>query len=103
MADAKPVLDIQEDDQGVTLKVHLQPRAHREKVVGLHGDALKVQITAAPVEGQANDACVAFFARALKIPKAKVAIVSGLGSRDKRVRLTGVSRADVEALVPKGE
>lgn len=93
-------LDIQEDEAGCTLKVHLQPRAHKEKIVGLHGDALKVTITAAPIEGQANDACIAFFARALKIPKAKVAIVSGLGSRDKRVRLTGVTRAQVEALVP---
>jgi hypothetical protein len=93
-------LDIQEDDKGCTIKVHLQPRAHREKVVGLHGDALKVQITAAPIEGQANDACVAFFARALKIPKSKVAIVSGLSSREKRVRLTGVSKDEVEALLP---
>jgi uncharacterized protein (TIGR00251 family) len=102
MADEeKATLDIEEDETGVTLKVHLQPRAHRDKIVGLHGDALKVQITAAPVEGQANDACVAFFARALKIPKAKVAIVSGLGSRDKRVRLSGITRAAVEALVPK--
>ena len=102
MADEKPAFDIQEDDGGVTFKVHVQPRAHRDKVVGLHGDALKIQITAAPVEGQANDACVGLFARLLKIPKTKVAIVSGLASRDKRVRLTGIARADIEALVPKG-
>jgi uncharacterized protein (TIGR00251 family) len=101
MAETKSSFEIQEDEHGVTVKVHLQPRAHRDKVIGVHGDALKVQITAAPVEGQANDACVAFFARALKIPKTKVAIISGLSSREKRVRLTGISRADVEALVPK--
>jgi hypothetical protein len=100
MADEKPILDIQEDEHGITIKVHLQPRAHKDRIVGVHGDALKLQITAAPVEGQANDACVAFFARALKIPKTKVAVVSGLGSRDKRVRLAGVARADVEKLIP---
>lgn len=100
MPETKPALDIQEDDGGVTVKVHLQPRAHRERVVGVHGDALKIQVTAAPIEGQANDACVAFFARALGIPKSKVAVVGGLGSRDKRVRVQGVSRADIEALVP---
>ena len=56
-------LDIQEDENGCTIKVHLQPRAHKERILGLHGDALKVSITAAPIEGQANDACIAFFAR----------------------------------------
>lgn len=100
---SKPELDIQEDEHGVTVKIHVQPRARRERVVGLHDDALKIQIKAAPVEGQANDACVAFFARALKIPKGKVAIVSGLSSREKRVRLTGIERAQVEALVPPEE
>ena len=98
----KAPLDIQEDDTSITVKVHLQPRAKRDKIIGQHGDALKVSITAAPIEGQANDACVAFFARLLKMPKAKIVIVGGLGSRDKRVRLVGVKRADLEALIPAG-
>jgi hypothetical protein len=93
--------DIQEDDKGITFKVHLQPRSKRDKIVGLHGDALKVQITAAPIEGRANEACIAFFARLFKMPKAKVAIVSGLASRDKLVRLSGVSRADLLSHVPE--
>src|SRR5437762_10153861 len=101
--EAATPLDIQEDEQSVTVKVHLQPRAKRDKIVGQHGDALKVSITAAPIEGQANDACVAFFARLLKMPKTKIAIVGGLGSREKRVRLNGVSRADVESLIPAEE
>ena len=96
-------LDIQEDENGCTIKVHLQPRAHKEKILGLHGDALKVSITAAPIERQANDACIAFFARSLKIRKGKIAIVSGLGSREKRVRLNGVSRAEIESLLPAAE
>lgn len=100
MSDTATPLDIQEEENAVTVKVHLQPRAKRDKVIGQHGDALKVSITAAPIEGQANTACVAFFARIFKMPKAKITIVSGLASRDKRVRLSGVTRAEIEALVP---
>lgn len=101
--EAPQPLDIQEDDKGVTVKVHLQPRAKRDKIVGQHGDALKVAITAAPIEGQANTACIAFFARLLRMPKNKIAIVSGLGSRDKLVRFSGLTRTDLEAVLPQGE
>ena len=98
--EAPTPLDIKEDDKGITVKVHLQPRGKRDKIIGQHGDALKVQITAAPIEGQANDACVAFFARLLHVPKTKIAIISGGGSRDKVVRFSGISRATFEAVLP---
>jgi uncharacterized protein (TIGR00251 family) len=71
--------------QGVLLRVHLQPRAVRDGVVGVHGEALKVTLTAAPVENAANSALLAFLAGLLAVPRASVSLVSGAKSRDKRV------------------
>jgi uncharacterized protein len=77
--------------QGVLLRVHLQPRAARDRVVGLHGEALKVALTAAPVENAANSALLAFLATLLRVPRASVSLVSGAKSREKRVFVSTVN------------
>lgn len=82
----------------VRFPVHVQPRASRTEIVGLHGSALKVRVNAPPVDGAANDAVVALLAEQLGVPRANVAIVAGLSSRAKVVEARGVSRAHVEAL-----
>ena len=68
---------------GLAFRVHVQPRSSRNQVVGEHGDALKVKLTAPPVEGAANAACVAFMAEALGLPKSALTIVAGLTGRRK--------------------
>ena len=71
--------------QGVLLRVHLQPRAAHDRVVGLHGEALKIALTAPPVENAANAALLAFLAALLQVPRASVSLMSGAKSREKRV------------------
>lgn len=84
---------------GVELSVLVQPRASRSRIVGPHGDALKIQLAAPPVEGQANAALVELVAKQLGVPRRQVEVVSGESSRRKRVRVTGVDAKAAAALV----
>jgi uncharacterized protein (TIGR00251 family) len=61
------------------------------------GDALKLSLTTPPVEGRANEACIEFFARLLKLPRSSVTIASGQSSRNKVIRVAGVSAEEVRA------
>ena len=66
------------------LTIHVQPRASRMGLCGIHGDSLKVAITAPPVDGKANREIIAFLAAFLKISKKEISIISGTQSRKKR-------------------
>lgn len=89
----------QADATSVSLSVHVQPKASRTRIAGLHGEALKLCITSPPVDGKANAAVIQFFAKLFKIPRAAVTIASGEASRDKRIILAGVSMAQAEAVL----
>ena len=82
----------QDGSQGVSFAVKVHPRAKKDAITGELGDALKVSLTTPPVEGRANDACIEFFAKLLKVPRSSVTIASGQTSRNKVIRVTGVSR-----------
>ena len=82
---------------GCTLSVRLHPGARKNSVTGIHADALKIALTAPPVDGKANEALIAFLAEALHLPRARVALVAGATSRAKVVRITGKSAAEVAA------
>jgi uncharacterized protein len=82
----------------VRFAVHVQPRASRTEIAGIHGTALKVRLHSAPVEGAANDELIAFLAKILTVPKRSVRIISGLSSRSKTVEVDGVSTLSVQAL-----
>jgi uncharacterized protein (TIGR00251 family) len=84
------------DDEGVVLRVHVQPGAGRSAVVGRHGDALKLRIAAPPLDDRANRATVELVAETLDTPAKQVTIVSGERSRVKRIRIAGVEADDVE-------
>lgn len=75
----------QQTSQGVLLQVYLQPRASRNRLAGLHGEGLKIALTAPPVEGAANAALLQFLARILGIPRSSVFLRSGEKRREKRV------------------
>jgi uncharacterized protein (TIGR00251 family) len=77
---------------GLSFKVHVQPGASRNQILGLHGDALKLKLTAPPVEGKANKACVEILSEALGVPKNSIKIVSGHSSRHKNIRITCSAR-----------
>ncbi len=92
-------MECRETKAGVTFAVKVIPRASRNEVVGVEGDALKVRLTAPPVEGAANAALVDFLARLLGIPKSQVSLVHGEASRRKVVAVQGCSAAKIGALV----
>ncbi len=76
---------IKDHPEGLILSVRVQPKASRNAIQGLHGGALKLSLTAPPVEGAANKACIAFVAKKLGLAKSAVEIVSGQTSRNKRL------------------
>ncbi len=71
--------------------VKVQPRAKKNAIVGELGDALKLSLTAPPVEGRANEACIEFLANLLEVPRSSVTIASGENSRRKVIRVKGLS------------
>ena len=81
----------------VFLAVHLQPRAARTELAGLHGDALKVRVAAPPAGGAANAALCSVLADRLGLPLSRIRIQRGATSRAKVVCLQGVRAADVAA------
>ena len=80
----------------VTLKVRLQPRASRDGIDGLLGDALKVKVTAPPVEGRANKAVKKLLAGQLGLSPSQVEIIAGERSREKLLRISGISKKEME-------
>ncbi len=79
---------------GVRLVIHVQPRASRTEIVGRHGDAIKLRISAPPVDGAANAEVVRFLAGALHLPNRQVQLTHGDTSRRKTVEVTGISVAE---------
>ena len=85
------MIPLQESESGVTFAVKVHPRAKKNAITGELGDALKVSLTTPPIEGRANEACIEFFAKLLKVPRSSVTIASGQSSRNKVIRVAGVN------------
>lgn len=75
---------------GVQLQLHVQPGASRTGIAGLHGDALKVRITAPPADGRANRELLDFLAEVLGVARARIALVKGESGRRKTVIVQGI-------------
>ena len=85
------MIPFRESRDEVSFAIRVHPRAKKDAITGELGDALKVSLTAPPIEGRANDACIEFFAKLLKLPRSSVTIASGLSSRNKVIRVAGVT------------
>jgi uncharacterized protein len=83
-------------DGGVVVHVHVLARSGRTELVGRHGDALKVRVTAPPVDGRATDAARIAVADALGVPAYDVVVVSGERSRLKRLQVSGLEVGEAE-------
>jgi len=83
----------------VSCWLRVKPRAQRDRLKTGSSGELVLEVHAPPVEGEANDACVRFFARALKIPQSAATIVAGHKSRRKLVRITGRSGEETMAQI----
>ena len=86
---------VRESESGVTFAIKVHPRARKNAIIGEVGDALKVSLTAPPVEGRANEACIEFFAKLLNVPRSSVTIAAGQNSRNKVIRVGGLSAEKV--------
>jgi len=84
---------------GCAVRVRVHPRARRDRIVGLHGKALKVEVTAAPEAGAANRAVERLIAAALSVPARDVAVVLGATARGKVVTVDGMAAADAATLL----
>ena len=81
------MFSITEKPEGLVFKVFVQPKASKNMIAGLYDDALKIKLTAAPVEGAANKMCLKYLAKCLKVPPGSLEIISGHTSRTKRILL----------------
>lgn len=95
------MFSIREDDRCATFAVKIHPRAKTNAISGEVGEALKVSLTAPALEGRANEACIEFLAKILKVPRSSVTIASGQTNRYKVIRVAGVTGRHVrERLQP---
>jgi uncharacterized protein (TIGR00251 family) len=85
-------------DRGVRFSVHVQPRASRSELNGVHNGALRIRVQAPPVDGAANEELVALLAGSLGAPRRSVRVIAGESARHKIVDVEGVTPADIERL-----
>jgi uncharacterized protein len=90
------MISIHDTPAGATFAVKIHPRARKDAITGELEDALKLSLKAPPVEGRANEACIEFLAKLLKVPRSSVTIASGQSSPKKVIRVRGVSADEVQ-------
>jgi len=86
---------IRETAKGVLLPVRAVPRASKNEIQGIHGDALKIRLQAPPVDGKANEALIRFLGETLDIPRSQISVASGETGRNKAVLITGISKTEI--------
>jgi len=91
------MIPIHETDSGATFAIRIHPRAKKNAITGELGDALKVALTAPPIDGRANEACIEFFAKLFAVQGSAVSIASGETNRNKVIRVTGLSAGMVRS------
>jgi uncharacterized protein (TIGR00251 family) len=89
------MVPVRDTDVGTTFAVKVHPRAKKNAITGEAGEALKLSLTAPPADGKANEACIEFFANLLKVPRSSVTIAAGQTSRNKVIRVAGLSTEEV--------
>lgn len=85
------MIPVQQNEDSVAFSVRVHARAKSDAITGTVGDALKLSLTAPPADGKANEACVDFFAKLLNVPRSSITIAAGQTSRNKRIRINGIS------------
>jgi hypothetical protein len=95
------MIRIRESDNTVSFELRVQPRASKTELAGEYDGALKLRVCAPPVEGKANQACIEFLSKLLDVSKRNIEIISGDLSRNKTVRITGVTSDYILAILSK--
>ena len=92
-------LTLRESPEGVSIGVRVQPRAGRNKLMGIHDGCLKVAIAAAPVEGEATQHCLRFLADLFDVSASRIMLLSGAQSRNKVFRISGMDGVECRRLL----
>ena len=79
-------------DQTLVLHCYIQPKAASDDIVGLHDKALKIRLTAPPVDGKANQQLIAFLSRVFAVPKGQITLLRGQSSRRKTVQIVAAKK-----------
>lgn len=87
---------VKESKNGLTFDIQVTPRAARAEIAGVQDDALKVKVTALPVEGAANEACIKLLAKELGLKKSQLEIFAGGKSRRKTVIVKDILKVELE-------
>ncbi len=94
-------LEIREEDDAVVFRVFVLPKSSRNQISGEHDGALKVKLTAPPVENAANKLCVTYLAKCLGLPKSSLEVAAGHTGRNKQIRVLCASSPEVKAHIRK--
>ena len=92
-----PDIFAQDVSDGCTLSVRVHPGARKNGITGTHAGAVKIALTTPPTDGRANEALIALLAELLRLPRARITLLTGATSRTKQLRITGKSAAEVAA------
>jgi uncharacterized protein (TIGR00251 family) len=90
---------LRESKKGLTFDIQVIPHASRAELVGAQNGALKIKVTAPPVEGAANEACIKLLAKELGLKKSQMEISSGAKSRKKTVMIKDINKAELETKI----
>jgi len=91
------VIPINETAQGATFGIKVHPRSKKDAITGEVGEAIKVSLTSPPVDGRANQGCIDFFAKLLKVSRSSVTIAAGESSRNKVIRVSGLKAEEIRS------
>jgi uncharacterized protein len=91
-----------DENESLAFAVRIHPRAKKNAITGKVGEALKLSLTAPPVDGKANAACIDFFAKLLNVSRSSVTIASGQSSRNKVVRVAGLTQEELRKRLEGG-
>jgi uncharacterized protein (TIGR00251 family) len=90
---------VKESKNGCTFDIHVTPRASRAAIAGVQDGALKIKVTALPVEGEANAACIKFLAKEMGLKKSRMTISIGQKSRNKTVMVNDITKQELEKII----
>jgi uncharacterized protein len=93
------VIPLRQGDGWISFAVKVHPRAKKDAITGTVGEAFKLSLTAPPVDGKANEACIEFFAKLFRVPRSSVTIAAGESSRNKSVRVAGVDAKSAQEVL----
>lgn len=87
---------VRESGAALEVPLHVQPRARRTQIAGIHDGALRVKVSAPPVDDAANRAILDYFSKLLGLPKSRLQIIAGEKSRNKVLRIDGMNHSDFQ-------